>query len=154
MAEDTVEMDGGYFKHIDYTSESRRGGVRYSIAAKCLKSLLGTVIISLTFGVLLYWALQEEDLETIEVRDLEPLTNLGGLEEIVGKHRDPFNGPKVGRVFQPPIHGPILYMERMIDPSIVPPSNYKTSILGVTFLPPLMTPTPRYRSQRELVPFT
>ena len=94
------------------------------------------VLTSLTIGGLLLSVFQGGDLETMVGEDINmdrgTLETISSLDSMIDMEEDrsPFNGTKVGKVFRVPIRGPVLYTERMVDPTLYSLSHYKSSILG------------------------
>ena len=70
---------------------------------------------------------------------LETITSLDIVDMPV--EREAFEGTKTGKVFHVLLAGPVLYTERMVDPTLYSPSYYKRSVFGVSLLPLAYVPS-------------
>ena len=111
-----------------------------------LKVLLILFFTGLLIGGLALPALQGWDWDNEEFEDisaarsaLETITSMDIVDQPL--EREAFEGTRTGKVLCVPLAGPVLYTERMVDPTLYSPSYYKKSVFGVSLLPPAYRPS-------------
>ena len=110
-----------------------------------LKVLLILFFTSLLIRGLSLSALQGWDWDDMAFEDigaarsaLETITSMDIVDQPL--EWEAFEGTRTGKVLRVPLAGPVLYTERMVDPTLYLPSYYRKSEFGVSLLPPAYRP--------------
>ena len=109
----------------------------------------GLLIRGLALPTLQGWDWDNEEFEDISAARsaLETITSMDIVDQPL--EREAFEGTRTEKVLHVPLAGPVLYTERMVDPTLYSPSYYKKSVFGVSLLPTAYRP--KNRGKRDIL---